>query len=124
MALFAPGNDAGLAQAAIKLGRGLNVARQRLDARRQRRILTRHLDVAPVDGRFFRSRRFEVVSERGTEGRLIALLHPQTVEDGREIGVPSTDQQLDQRLPLGAQRCEPQPRLAAFLARRVGDGWR
>ncbi len=122
VALLAPGNDAGLAQTAVELGRRFDVARQRFDAGRQRRILTRHLDVAPVHGGFLGGRRFEIVAERGAERRLVALLHAQAVEDGREIGVPRADQQLDQRLALGAQRCEPQPRLAAFLARRIGDG--
>ena len=95
---------------------------QRLDAGGQRRILARHLDVAPVHGGFLGGRRFEIVAERGAERRLVALLHAQAIDDGREIGVPRADQQLDQRLALGAQRSQPQPRLAAFLARRIGRG--
>ena len=121
VALLASGNDAGLAQAAVELGRRFDVRGQRLDAGRQRRILARHLDVAPVHGGFLGGRRLEVVAERGAERRLVTLLDAQAVEDGREIGVPRADQQLDQRLALGAQRSQPQPRLAAFLARGVGQ---
>ena len=120
-------HDTDLRQPPRQLRRALDLGRQPRRAGRQRRIVERTVDPAPVQRGVIRDRRVEIVAERRAECALVAGRHAQLVDHRRQAIVARRQQQLGQRFDFGAKLAGRQQRgLARLLAhprlRRHLDG--
>ena len=114
-------DHADLRQPARQLGRRLDVARERLDAVRQRRIGRIDRGAGPAHRRGRIDRRIEVVAERGAERLLVALLDGERVDHRRPQVLGLDRQQLGERLGLGFEplRRGARPRRAGRARHRA-----
>ncbi len=127
-------DEADLRQPARQLRRGLHIARQRLDARRQGGVARIGSDRVPVHGRGGIDRHVEIIAQRRAQRLFVALFHGDIIDHRRPQIARLQRQHLVERLGLGFQPLRALFRLAQcglrgfklgarHIARRLrGDG--
>ena len=111
-------DHADLRQPARKLGRRLHVLRERLRARRKRRIAIGR-GTRPADRRSRIDRCFEIVAQRRAERRLVTLVDREQVDGGRPQLLRLHVDQLGECLRLGFEPVHAPVRFALRPPRHV-----